>query len=99
MIQRRARKISNGTPRMHAGSRFGDVVEGLVGVRAEDLHAHMAHRANATGTTGWLEGLVARCSKDLVVWRKEAFGAVERALAADERTRSQPESVVTPEQL
>ncbi len=82
--------------------RFGPVVgvvEGLVGVRAEYLHAHLAHRTTATSTTGWLEELVARCSKDLVAWRKEAFRAVEQALAAYERTRTRPESVVPPEDL
>jgi hypothetical protein len=75
------------------------VVEGLVGVPAEHLHAHRAHRARATSTSGWLEELVARCSKDLVAWRKEAFCAVEQALAVFEPTRSQPESVVPPEEL
>lgn len=86
-------------PRMHAGSRVGDVVEGLVGVRAENLHAHMARRASASSTTGWREELVARCRKDLVAWCQEAFGAVEQALAAHERTRGQPESVVPPEEM
>jgi hypothetical protein len=82
--------------------RFGPVVgvvEGLVGVPAEHLHGHMAHRASATGTSGWLEGLVARCSKDLVPWRKEALRTVERALAAFDRARSQLGSVVPPEEL
>ena len=67
---------------MHAGSRFGDVVEGLVGLRTEYLHAHMAHRASATSTSGRFEELVARCSKDLVAWRKDPVRAVEQALAA-----------------
>ncbi len=84
---------------MHAGSRFGNAVEGLVGVRAEYLRAHMAHRASATSTTEWLEELAARRSKDLVAWRKEAFGAAEQALTAYERTRSEAESVVPPEEL
>ena len=81
--------------------RFGPVVgvvEGLVGVRAEYLHAHLERRTTATDTTGWLEELVARCSKDLVAWRREAVRAVEQALVAYERTRTQPESVVPPEE-
>ena len=59
----------------------------------------MAHRASATSATRWLEEHVAGCSTDLVAWGKEAFRAVEQPLAAYERTRSQPESVVPQEEL
>jgi hypothetical protein len=89
---------------MHAGRCAASapvvgVVEGLVGVPAQHLHAHMAHRASGSSTSGWFEELVAQCSKDLVAWRKEAFRAVAHALAAFERTLSQPESVVLSEEL
>lgn len=55
--------------------------------------------ARKTSNTGWLEELVAPRSKDLAARRKEAFCAVERVLAAYERTGSQPESVIPPKEL
>ena len=66
---------------------------------AGPLHPHVAHRASAATTSGWLEERVAQCRKELFAWRKEAFDAGEQALAAYERTRSQPESVVPQEEL
>jgi hypothetical protein len=81
--------------------RFGPVVgvvEGLVAVRAGYLHAHMTQRTGAACTTAWLEELVARCSKDLVAWRIDAFRAVEQAVEAYEQGRGKDGSVVPPEE-
>ena len=73
-------------------------VEGLVGVRAEYLHAHMTQRTNAASTTAWLEELIAKCSKDLVAWRCDAFRAVEQAVKAYPQARGKDHSVVPPEE-
>jgi len=81
--------------------RFGPVVgvvEGLVAVRAAFLHARLAQRTKAKSTTAWLEELVAQCSKDLVVWRCDAFRAVEQAVKAYEHARGKDDSVVPPEE-
>jgi hypothetical protein len=80
--------------------RFGPlagVVEGLVGVRAEYLHARMSDRTAATSTAAWLEELVGRCSKELFVWRKQGVRAREQAVKAYERARGKGPSVVPPE--
>jgi hypothetical protein len=81
--------------------RFGPlvgVVEGLVVVHAEYLHAHMTQRAAAASTTAWLEEPVARCSKDLAAERIDAFGAVVQSVEAYEQGRGKDGSVVPPEE-
>jgi hypothetical protein len=81
--------------------RFGPVVgvvEGLVAVRCQYLHARLAQRTKARSTRAWLEELVARCSKDLVAWRIDAFRAVEQAVKAYERALGKDASVVPSEQ-
>ena len=82
------------------GRRFGPVVgvvEGLVAVRCQYLHARLAQRTKARSTRAWLEELVARCSKDLGAWRIDAFRAVEQAVKAYEQARGKDDSVVPPE--
>ena len=80
----------------HAARKISDRLESI-GARAAYLHAHMTRRTSAPSTTAWLEELVAKCSKDLVGWRCDAFRALEQAVKAYEQARGKDDSVVPPE--
>jgi hypothetical protein len=59
----------------------------------------LSQLTTAPSTSAWLEDLVAKCSKDLVAWRQDAFLAVERSIKAYERTRDDWSSVVPQDSL